>query len=61
MAGKTIFCDVPKISVDVNPGLEQQMYGRWLISKLTHEIQEPTVKPRYLCNIEALKGAQSGG
>jgi hypothetical protein len=61
MAGKTVFCDIPQVIAVVNPGREQQMYGRWLISKLTHDIRRPDVQPRYLCNLECIKGGYQQG
>jgi hypothetical protein len=36
---------------------EPQMSGRWLISKLEHKIHRSDVRPRYVCNVEGLKGA----
>ena len=57
-AGKTIVCNVPKITSQT--GLAQQepqMSGKWLISKTQHVIQRPEVRPRYLTNLECIKGA----
>jgi hypothetical protein len=58
-AGTTIFCDVPKITsaTDSYGEKEDQMYGRWLISKVEHEIHTAADLPRYVCNLECLKGA----
>ena len=57
-AGRTITCNVPRITSESNNQEPDPLAsGRWLISKLEHHIQRPDVKPRYLCNIEALKGA----
>lgn len=57
-AGRTIMCNVPKITSETNNTQpEPQMSGRWLISKLEHSIQRPDVKPRYIVNLECLKGA----
>ncbi len=57
-AGHTVTCNVPKITSETdNNDPEPQMSGRWLISKLEHLIQRGDVKPRYLCNIEGIKGA----
>jgi hypothetical protein len=58
-AGTTIFCDVPKITAatDSYGQKEDQMYGRWLISKVEHEIHTAADLPRYVCNLECLKGA----
>jgi hypothetical protein len=57
-AGRTIVCNVPKITSETNnTEPEPQMSGRWLISKLEHHIARADVKPRYTCNIEGLKGA----
>lgn len=57
-AGKTVTCNVPKITSQTNNmEPEPQMSGRWLISKLEHNIQRADVRPRYICNIEGLKGA----
>lgn len=57
-AGKTINNNVPQITVDVssiNPDV--QLNGRWLMSKVEHDIRRIDVKPQYLCNLECLKGA----
>jgi hypothetical protein len=57
-AGKTVMCNVPKITSETDTmEPEPQMAGRWLISKLEHKIHKPDVKPRYVCNVEGLKGA----
>ena len=58
-AGRTVFCDVPKITAatDSYGQKEEQMYGRWLISKVEHEIHSAADLPRYVCNLECLKGA----
>jgi len=58
-AGRTVFCDVPKITAatDSYGQKEEQMYGRWLISKVEHEIHNSADLPRYVCNLECLKGA----
>lgn len=58
-AGRTVFCDVPKITsaTDSAGQKEDQMYGRWLISKVEHEIHTAADLPRYVCNLECLKGA----
>jgi len=58
-AGRTVFCDVPKITAatDSVGQKEDQMYGRWLISKVEHEIHTAADLPRYVCNLECLKGA----
>ena len=58
-AGRTVFCDVPKITAatDSYGQKEEQMYGRWLISKVEHEIHTAADLPRYVCNLECLKGA----
>lgn len=57
-AGRTIFNNVPKISAAVdNVGPDPQMNGRWLIAKVEHLIQRPNVRPRYIANLECLKGS----
>lgn len=57
-AGRTVMCNVPKITSQThNMEPEPQMAGRWLVSKLEHKIHRADVKPRYVCNIEGLKGA----
>lgn len=57
-AGKTIVCNVPKITSQTGSmASEPQMSGKWLISKTQHVIQRPEVRPRFLTNLECLKGA----
>jgi hypothetical protein len=57
-AGRTINCTIPKVTADTSDsGLDPVASGRWLISKVEHSIREPQVKPRYVCNLECLKGA----
>jgi len=57
-AGKTIVCNVPKITSSTgNMEAEPQMSGKWLISKTQHIIQRPEVRPRFLTNLECLKGS----
>lgn len=57
-AGKTIVCNIPKITSQTgNMEPEAQMSGKWLISKTQHIIQRPEVRPRFLTNLECLKGA----
>lgn len=57
-AGKTIICNVPKITSQTdNMEPEPQMSGKWLISKTQHIIQRPEIRPRFLTNLECLKGA----
>jgi hypothetical protein len=57
-AGKTIVCNVPKITSQTgNMEPEPQMSGKWLISKTQHIIQRPEVRPRFLTNMECIKGA----
>jgi hypothetical protein len=60
-AGTTVFCNVPLITAatDQQGALEQQMYGRWLLSKVEHEIKMAGDTPRYICNVKCLKGAYS--
>ena len=55
-AGKTVTLDVstPK----ANPGPQDtQLSGTWLLSKVHHELREAGVRPRYVTNLEALKGS----
>jgi hypothetical protein len=59
--GKTITNNVPKIAAFTGPvGEELQVSGRWLISKTHHEIRMPDIRPRYISNLECLKGAYQG-
>ena len=56
--GRTINNKIPRVtsktgSIDLDP----QVSGQWLISKVEHQIRGPDVKPRYVCNLECLKGA----
>ena len=56
-AGRTITNNVPEAMQDVSSGtLDPQYSGRWLISKVEHKFNMPNDKPRYVCNMEALKG-----
>ena len=57
-AGKTINAKVPRVtSTTGNVDLDPQVSGRWLIAKVEHQIRGPDVKPRYVSNLECLKGA----
>ena len=57
-AGKIIVCNVPKITSQTgNMEPEPQMSGKWLISKTQHIIQRPEIRPRFLTNMECIKGA----
>jgi hypothetical protein len=57
-AGKTINNKIPRItSTTGNIDLDPQVSGRWLIAKVEHQIRGPEVKPRYVSNLECLKGA----
>lgn len=56
--GKTITANVPKITAETNnKEADPQMSGRWLIAKSHHEVRRPDVRPRYVTNLECLKGA----
>lgn len=56
-AGHVIGCKIPEIKADPNSsGLDPQISGNWLISKLEHHIDRADVKPRYTMNLECLKG-----
>jgi hypothetical protein len=57
-AGRTVTCYVPQITAISPPPqtYDIQISGRFLISKIEHSIQRPDVRPRWLCNVEALKG-----
>jgi methionine aminopeptidase len=59
--GKTITANVPKISsqTGINQA-EPQMSGQWLISKTHHEIRRPDIRPRWVSNLECIKGAMEG-
>lgn len=60
--GKLITNNVPKISAQTgNVDQERQVSGQWLISKTHHEIRRPDVRPRYISNLECLKGSYQGG
>ena len=55
--GKTIRNNVPKIVGTTSSNqLDAQVSGRWLISKVTHEIRQPQARPRWVSNLECLKG-----
>ena len=56
--GKTIYNNVPRVTgVTGSNDAEPQASGRWLISKVTHEIRGPQARPRWVSNLECLKGA----
>jgi hypothetical protein len=55
--GKTVYCDVRKITGETDTmEQESRISGQWLIAKTHHKIQMPDVKPRYICELECLKG-----
>lgn len=57
-AGSTITCNVPQVTAAVGSTQQDiQVSGRWLISKVEHNIRRPDIKPRWIDNIEGLKGA----
>jgi hypothetical protein len=61
-AGSIVFCNIPNSvsTVPDNTYPDPQASGKWLISKVEHEIKLAVNSPRYLCNVECLKGAYSG-
>jgi len=60
--GKTITANVPKITGETGTTQsEPQVSGRWLISKVHHEVRRPQVRPRWVSNLECLKGAYQEG
>jgi len=57
-AGKTIYNNIPEVtSVSGNMNPDPQAHGRWLISKVQHEIRSAEVRPRWVSHLECLKGA----
>lgn len=57
-AGKTVYNKIPVASVlDGNKPIDPQTGGRWLISKVVHNIRKPQDRPRWVCNLECLKGS----
>jgi hypothetical protein len=57
-AGKTVYCTIPKAIAKAGmTELDPVASGRWLISKVEHNIRRPDVRPRYICHLECLKGA----
>ena len=57
-AGKTINNNVPRIIADPNNSENDvQISGRWLLSKVHHEIRMPTDRPRWITHLECLKGS----
>jgi hypothetical protein len=57
-AGKTVYNKVPVASANDGPkGIDPQTGGRWLISKVVHNIRRPNDRPRWVCNLECLKGS----
>jgi hypothetical protein len=57
-AGKTINNNVPRIIADPNNSdNDVQISGRWLMSKVHHEIRMPTDRPRWITHLECLKGS----
>jgi len=61
-AGSIVFCNIPNATsvVPDNEYPDPQASGKWLISKVEHEIKLAVNSPRYICNVECLKGAYSG-
>lgn len=60
--GRTVTANVPKISSDTGSNeSEPQMSGQWLIAKTHHEVRRPQIRPRYVSNLECLKGAYQEG
>ena len=56
--GKTFVANVPKVTAMTGSNeAEPQMSGRWLISKVHHEIRRPDARPRWVTNLECIKGA----
>jgi len=57
-AGKTINNQFPKITSEPNnKDPDAQASGRWIISKVKHEIRGPDARPRWVSHLECLKGA----
>ena len=57
-AGKTINNQFPKITSEPNNrDPDAQASGRWIISKVKHEIRGPDARPRWVSHLECLKGA----
>jgi hypothetical protein len=55
--GKTVNNVVYKITAETDSmELDSRISGRWLIAKTHHQIQMMDVKPRYICQLECLKG-----
>jgi len=59
VAGAVINCNVPQVTAQSPPpnGTDVQAAGKWLISKIEHNVRRPDVKPRWVCSLECLKGA----
>jgi len=56
--GKTIMANVPQVSANMNNKKpDPQVSGRLLISKVQHEFRMPQDRPRWISNLECLKGA----
>ena len=56
-AGVVIKCDVPQVIATETSKLDIQVSGKWLCSKIHHDIRRPDVRPRWITRIEAIKGA----
>lgn len=57
-AGKTIYNKIPVASSLSGPKpIDPQTGGRWLISKVVHDIRRANDRPRWVCHLECLKGA----
>lgn len=60
-AGKCVFCNVPEITATTDSKkLEPSAAGKWIISKLQHDIRRGDTQPRYLCHVEGLRNKLYG-
>ncbi|CAB4131484.1 hypothetical protein UFOVP132_109 [uncultured Caudovirales phage] len=61
-AGSTINNNIPKITADRNnKEPDSQAGGRWIISKLKHEIKGANDRPRWVTHLECIKGSYEEG
>lgn len=56
--GKTFFANIPRTSgMTGNIGNDPQSSGRWLIAKTHHQVRRADARPRWVTNLECLKGS----
>lgn len=61
-AGSTFMNNIPKVTGETrNMEADTQASGRWIISKVKHEIKGPDARPRWVSHLECIKGSYEEG